>query len=75
GMAELGEDIFHMPVRVGSPLYEGALADVIRFPQYAAAMGLVIEGAAQRRRGIQARDTSGMKQIWGRLRDWFGRNF
>ncbi|MDR2208389.1 MAG: cell division protein FtsA, partial [Azoarcus sp.] len=40
GMAELGEDIFHMPVRVGSPLYEGALADVIRFPQYAAAMGL-----------------------------------
>jgi len=75
GMAELGEDIFHMPVRVGSPLYEGALADVIRYPQYAAAMGLVIEGAAQRRRGIQARDTSGVKQVWGRLRDWFGRNF
>lgn len=75
GMAELGEDIFHLPVRVGTPLYEGALADVIRFPQYAAAMGLVIEGAAQRRRGIQARDTSGVKQIWGRLKDWFGRNF
>ncbi|MCL2645320.1 MAG: cell division protein FtsA, partial [Betaproteobacteria bacterium] len=75
GMAELGEDIFHMPVRVGSPLYEGALADVIRYPQYAAAMGLVIEGAAQRRRGIQARDISGVKQFWGRLRSWFGRNF
>jgi cell division protein FtsA len=75
GMAELGEDIFHLPVRVGTPLYEGALADVIRYPQYAAAMGLVIEGAAQRRRGIQARDTSGVKQIWGRLKDWFGRNF
>ena len=75
GMAELGEDIFHMPVRVGAPLYEGALADVIRYPQYAAAMGLLIEGAAQRRRGIQARDTSGVKQVWGRLRDWFGRNF
>jgi len=75
GMAELGEDIFHMPVRVGSPLYEGALADVIRYPQYAAAMGLVIEGAAQRRRGIQARDISGVKQVWGRLRNWFGRNF
>ncbi|MCL2874968.1 MAG: cell division protein FtsA [Betaproteobacteria bacterium] len=75
GIAELGEDIFHMPVRVGSPLYEGALADVIRYPQYAAAMGLVIEGVAQRRRGIQARDTSGVKQVWGRLRNWFGRNF
>jgi cell division protein FtsA len=75
GMPELGEEIFHMPVRVGAPLYEGALADVIRYPQYAAAMGLVIEGAAQRRRGIQARDTSGVKQVWGRLKDWFGRNF
>ncbi|MDR3087240.1 MAG: cell division protein FtsA [Azoarcus sp.] len=75
GMAELGEDIFHMPVRVGSPLYEGALADVICHPQYAAAMGLVIEGAAQRRRGIQARDTGGVKRVLGRLKDWFGRNF
>ncbi|MDR2261213.1 MAG: cell division protein FtsA [Azoarcus sp.] len=75
GMAELGEDIFHMPVRVGAPLYEGGLADVIRHPQYAAAMGLVVEGAAQRRRGIQARDTRGVKQFFGRLRDWIGRNF
>jgi len=75
GMPELGEDIFHMPVRVGAPLYEGALADVIRYPQYAAAMGLVIEGVAQRRRGIQARDTSMVKQVLGRLRNWFGRNF
>lgn len=75
GMAELGEDIFHMPVRVGSSLYDGALADVICHPQYAAAMGLVIEGGAQRRRGIQARDTGGVKQFFGRLRDWFGRNF
>ncbi|MDR0565000.1 MAG: cell division protein FtsA [Azoarcus sp.] len=75
GMAELGEEVFHLPVRVGAPLYEGALADVIRYPQYAAAMGLVMEGAAQRRRGMQARDTSGVKQFWGRLKDWFGRNF
>ncbi|MDR2030836.1 MAG: cell division protein FtsA [Azoarcus sp.] len=75
GMAELGEDIFHMPVRVGAPFYEGGLADVICHPQYAAAMGLVIEGAAQRRRGMQARDTRGVKQFFGRLKDWIGRNF
>ncbi|MDR1853717.1 MAG: cell division protein FtsA [Azoarcus sp.] len=75
GMAELGEDIFHMPVRVGVPLYEGALADVICHPQYAAAMGLVIEGAAQRRRGIVARDAGGVKQLWSRILAWFGRNF
>src|SRR5574340_607677 len=28
GMVELGEEVFHMPVRVGSPQYEGSLADV-----------------------------------------------
>ena len=37
--------------------YEGSLADVVKGPRYATAMGLVMEGAVQRRRGLQARDT------------------
>ena len=75
GMVELGEDVFHMPVRVGAPQYDGGLADVVCQPRYAAAMGLVIEGAAQRRRGLQARDTRGVKQFFGRMKTWFERNF
>jgi cell division protein FtsA len=75
GMAELGDDMFHMPVRVGAPQYGGALAEVVCHPQYAAAMGLVIEGAAQRRRGIQARDPRGVKQFFSRLKSWLERNF
>ena len=51
GMEDLGEEIFHMPVRVGVPQYSGSLADVVCQARYAAAMGLVLEGAAQRRRG------------------------
>jgi len=27
GMVELGEEVFHMPVRVGLPQYAGALAE------------------------------------------------
>jgi cell division protein FtsA len=75
GMVELGDDIFHMPVRVGSPQYSGVLADVVRHPQYAAAMGLVIEGGAQHRRGMQVRNPRGLKHVLGRMKSWFARNF
>src|SRR3954466_8838907 len=34
GMVELGEDVLHMPVRVGIPQYHGALAEVVRNPRY-----------------------------------------
>ncbi|AUM00902.1 cell division protein FtsA [Pseudothauera hydrothermalis] len=75
GMIELGEEVFHMPVRVGAPQYDGALADVVCQPQYAAAMGLLMEGLAQRRRGIQARETRSMRQWFGRMKAWFEKNF
>jgi len=75
GMAELAEDVFHMPARVGAPQYDGGLADVVCQPRYATAMGLVMEGAVQRRRGLQARDTRSVKQFFGRMKAWFERNF
>jgi cell division protein FtsA len=75
GMVELGEQVFHMPVRVGSPQYDGPLADVVCQPHYATVTGLVMEGAAQRRRGITARETRNLRQAFAKLRSWFERNF
>ena len=75
GMEELGEEVFHMPVRVGVPQYDGGLADVVCHPYYAAATGLLMEGLAQRRRGIMARDTRSVRQWFGRMKSWFERNF
>ncbi len=75
GMVELGEEIFHMPVRVGAPHYEGSLADVVCQPRYATAMGLVQEGVAQRRRGMQARESRNMRHVFARMKGWFERNF
>jgi len=75
GMVELGEEVFHLPVRVGSPQYDGGLADVVCQPFYATAMGLVMEGQAQRRRGIMARETRNIRQVFGRMKSWFERNF
>src|SRR5678815_3991529 len=47
GMVELGEEIFHMPVRIGQPQYHGGLAEVVRNPRYATAVGLLLLGVKQ----------------------------
>src|SRR3989441_1263790 len=47
GMVELGEEIFHMPVRLGIPRYTGSLSDVVRSPRYATGVGLLLEGVVQ----------------------------
>ncbi|MGB0128902.1 MAG: cell division protein FtsA [Rhodocyclaceae bacterium] len=75
GMAELGEEVFHMPVRIGVPKYDGGLADVVQHPRYSTAMGLLLEGATQKKRGIVARETRTFRQILARMRAWFSRNF
>ena len=75
GMTELGEEIFHMPVRVGAPRYAGGLADVVRNPRYATAMGLLLEGAAQVQQGRVSRQSGSVRAVFGRMRDWFQRNF
>jgi len=75
GMVELGEEIFHMPVRLGMPKYAGSLAEVVQHPRYATAMGLLLEGLAQKRRGIQAHRTRTFKQVLGNMKSWFEKNF
>jgi cell division protein FtsA len=75
GMVELGEEIFHMPVRLGVPRYSGGLADVVQSPRYATAMGLLAEGRSQVERGILARQTGSFGATLRRMREWFQRNF
>jgi cell division protein FtsA len=75
GMVELGEEIFHMPVRVGVPKYSGGLADVVRSPRYATAVGLLLEGVQQLRQGQLSRQDGSMRAVLSRMREWFQRNF
>ena len=75
GMVELGEEIFHMPVRLGVPRYAGGLSDVIRSPRYSTAVGLLLDGKARSDRGLLARQGGSFKQVFSRMREWFGRNF
>ena len=76
GMAELAEDIFLKPVRVGAPDYDGPLADVVRTPRFANAMGLVEEARQLHLRGRKVAEQSGsFKDTLRRLKEWFLGNF
>lgn len=44
GMSEIAEQIFDLPVRVGSPVGVGGLVDVINSPVYSTAVGLLLYG-------------------------------
>jgi len=75
GMVELGEEIFHMPVRIGVPRYAGGLADVVRNPRYATAVGLLLEGVSQTQAGRFSRQNGSVRAVLGNMREWFQRNF
>ncbi|HOA92177.1 MAG TPA: cell division protein FtsA [Quisquiliibacterium sp.] len=76
GMVELAEDIFLKPVRLGMPSYVGGLADVVRNPRFATAVGLLEEARAQRQRGRKAAEQSGsFKETMRRMKEWFLGNF
>ena len=76
GMVELGEEVFHMPVRVGLPNYTGALSEVVRSPRYATAMGLLHAGIEQVKRERHARlQGQGFKEVLERMKGWFKGNF
>ena len=75
GMVELGEEIFHMPVRLGVPRYSGGLADVVRNPRHATGVGLLLEGGSQVQQGRMQRQDGSLRAVLARMREWFQRNF
>lgn len=76
GMVELGEEVFHMPVRLGLPHYLGGLSEVVRNPRYSTAVGLLLHGLQQRKRRDMVKMTTGsFKQVFERMKSWFKGNF
>ncbi len=76
GMVELGEEVFHMPVRVGVPQYRGALAEVVRNPRYSTGMGLLMAGLDQVKRDRHAKmQGAGFKEVFEKMKGWFKGNF
>ncbi len=76
GMVELGEEIFHMPVRLGMPRYVGGLSEVVSNPRYATGVGLVLMGKQQVERNLlNQMDSGSFADILNRMKSWFKGNF
>lgn len=76
GMTELAEEIFHVPVRVGMPMYVGGLSEVVKNPIYATGVGLVQFGHLNQNMGLNsAKNESTIKKFWNQIKSWFQGNF
>ena len=72
GAAELAQDIFEVPARIGYPHKLGGLTNEYRNPMYSAAVGLVLYGAESTT--PESSPVSSPKHnsvgIWKRLKNW-----
>jgi cell division protein FtsA len=79
GMPELAEHLVGLPARRATPINVGGLADVVKSPAYATAVGLVKYGAEQRllQRGRRSIRLSPRKEasVFGRFQHWFREAF
>lgn len=72
GAVELAEEIFHMPVRLGSPMHAGGLKDIVNNPIHSTGVGLLLYGVKQQFTPLP-RTTSIRKQyksLFERMKDW-----
>jgi cell division protein FtsA len=79
GAVELAEEIFHMPVRLGSPQHITGLADVVRNPIYATGVGLLLYGrenyVRSSRRDAPIVSQINVRNVWERMKGWFRGDF
>jgi len=73
GLAELAEEIFHMPVRLGTPLHVSGLTDVAHNPIYSTSVGLLIYGKDHHGRSLGLNDDGA--SLWSIIKNWFQGNF
>ncbi|MFT4813871.1 MAG: cell division protein FtsA [Paracoccaceae bacterium] len=76
GVMELAEEIFHAPVRIGTPHKVKGLADIVRNPIYSTGVGLLLYGLKQyqERGGIDPKKEPQVHLV-DRVKNWFQGNF
>ena len=74
GVIELAEEIFHMPVSLGSPNNVAGLKDIVRNPVYATGVGLLQYGK-QREEEMPGRGRSRGAGVFSKTRKWLSDNF
>lgn len=76
GLVELAEEVFHMPVRIGTPQYVTGLSEVVHNPIYATCVGLLLFGKQQQLQGSGHSSVgTGIGGLLTRIKNWFTGNF
>jgi cell division protein FtsA len=72
GMVELGEEIFHLPVRLGIPKDVGGLTDVVKTPRMATGVGLLLYGLEYHKKNEETRmQANTFSDVLARMKSWF----
>lgn len=72
GVVELAEEIFHMPVRIGTPVNVKGLSDIVNNPIYSTGVGLLHFGAqAQRKESAGESGNNLTSGLFERMKGWF----
>ncbi|MDH5542938.1 MAG: cell division protein FtsA [Nitrospinota bacterium] len=72
GMTQVAEKVFGLPVRRGVPSNLGGLTDVVNHPQFATAVGLLLFGYRDRKKGVKAplKGRNLFNNITDRMKGW-----
>jgi cell division protein FtsA len=77
GMRDLAEQVFDLPVRLGTPMGVGGLADVVKSPIYSTGVGLMLYGVRSNEHAAFIDDDDGrlLARIGKRMKEWVSELF
>ncbi|MEM9184462.1 MAG: cell division protein FtsA, partial [Pseudomonadota bacterium] len=75
GVADLAEEVFHMPVRIGAPQYVTGLSDVVSNQIHATGVGLLLYGARSDHVPTGGYGTGSGDSPWEKVKSWFRGEF
>ena len=75
GIAHVAEHVFNLPVRVASAQGVGGLTDLVKGPESAAAVGLVLHGAVHTGSGRTVSGRGPVSRTVRRVVGWFTEHF
>jgi len=77
GLIQLAEEVFRVPVRLGSPTHVTGLTDVLDNPMHATGVGLLHYSHTQQENpmSFESTEDGSSEGVWKRMRSWFGKHF
>lgn len=75
GIRQVAEQVLNLPVRIGVPAGFGGLTDLVKNPDHATAVGLVLWGAHSATQSKYAQNGSGITRTFRKVSGWFAEHF